>query len=114
VSAPLSIATRLTRPCVFIYRAEGPADGYGDPGWLENPVDGVCYAEQAKATEPGDPHYQAEDWRIVVAPEVTVDGLDAVEIDGLRFEIVGPPWRAVDPRSDTVHHVELAARRTSP
>ena len=107
------LARLLTRPCNIIRRVPAAADAYGDPTWSETSTSALCYAEQLTAFEPGDPHYQAEEWRIILDAAVVLDGLDAIEVDSVRFEVVGPPWYATDPRTNVAHHVELRARRTS-
>ena len=108
----MTVRTLLTRPCTLIVRTPGPADGYGDPTWTETRTEARCHAEQRTASEPGDPHYQADEWRVVLDATAVLDGLDAIVIDGLQFEVVGPPWMAKDSRTNADHHFELRARRT--
>ena len=114
MSTPLLLARLLTRPCTLVRRVPSDPDVYGDPTWSEAHTDTLCYAEQSVASEPSDPHYQADEWRVLLDSTAVVDGLDAVVIDGLRFEVIGPPWMAKDPRTNADHHVELRARRTTP
>lgn len=111
---PTLLARLLTRPCVLVTRTPGPPDVYGDPSWVESRNNALCYAEQTVASEPGDPNYQADEWRVLLPAGAAVDGLDAVEVDGQRFEVLGPPWTAKDPRFNRDHHIELRARWTAP
>lgn len=114
MTTPLLLSRLLTRPCTLVTRTPGPADAYGDPSWVETQAASTCYAEQTTPSEPGDPNYQGDDWRVVLAAGTAVDGLSAVIIDGQTFEVYGPPWVAKDPRSNADHHIELRARWTTP
>lgn len=114
MASPAVIARLFTQPVVLHRREPGPPDAYGDPTWVDFTEDALCYAEQASASEPGDPNYQADEWRFVFDESVGLDGVDAIDKDGSRFEVIGPPWPAYNPRTRTVHHVELRARATTP
>ena len=111
---PGVLSRLFNQPCSLVTRVPGPPDPYGDPTWVETVTESRCYAEQATASEPGDPNYQAEEWRILLDADVPTDGLDAVVVDGKRFEVIGPPWRAFNPRTKTVWHTELRAKATTP
>jgi hypothetical protein len=114
MATPALLARLLTRPCVLIARAPGAVDSYGDASWVETRTNAYCYAEQIVGTEPGDPNYQADDLRVLLDASAVVDGLDAIEIDGDRYELVGPPWMAKDPRTNADHHLEMRTRWTTP
>ena len=108
-ATPRLLARLLTRPCTLVRRVPATADAYGDPTWSEAHTVTLCYAEQAAPSEPGDPHYQGDEWRFVLDASAVVDGLDAIDLEGRRFEVVGPPWMAKDPRANLDHHWELRA-----
>lgn len=45
--------------------------------------------------------------------EVKPDGIDAIEVDGIPYELHGTPSRVYNPRRRRVTHVEATARRAA-
>lgn len=104
----------LTRPCLVHVRSEGVPDSDGVVTITETFVSSRCYAEQVSASErPADPTWTVEDYRIVIAAAdgLGLDGWDRVDVDDVAYEVTGGPWPVHDPHGNTVHHVELRAKR---
>lgn len=70
-------------------------------------------AEQLKGTENiTPPGAQVGDWIIFLESAAVLDGKNRLRVDGVTFELVGPPERHRIPQRG-VHHVEALARVVS-
>lgn len=49
---------------------------------------------------------QQAEWMLILPAGAVIDGRDRVEVDGVTFEVVGPPVRHKTPRGE--HHVEAS------
>lgn len=91
-------------------------DAYGDPLPAGTPFDVACWLFQTRRDEKrtivGE-DMQAETWTLYLPPGTTVDGNDNVAVDGVTYEVVGPPWPAFNPRSRKVTHIEATLRRAA-
>lgn len=58
---------------------------------------------------------QVEEWRAVLHRRLLglVDGTDRLEIEGIEFELDGPPWPARNPRTSRIEFLEVTLRRTA-
>lgn len=98
----MSLATLLNEPCTIT-----PTTG--------DPVDTLCYAEQLAASEDTvNATHQLDTWRILLPADTVVDGHATIAIPDreLVLEVQGPPHPVRNPRTRTIHHIELTAART--
>lgn len=101
----------LDRPCTIVGRSQsGPVDRYNQPTWLDTSVDTVCYFEQTETREVTEGRSTGIATHLFVfASGTEVDDSDQVLVDGVRFEILGPPWRVWEPGVGE-SHIEASAR----
>lgn len=97
-------------------------DEYGNPGEATTVTTAPCELQQVTRSEDTVASaQQSEDWALFVDPmgedeggyliEVELEGSDRVEVDGITYEVVGPPWQARNPRTQVVTHIEARLRR---
>jgi len=53
---------------------------------------------------------QTADAQLWLPAETVVTGLDRIEIDGERWEVIGPPVKATNARTGQVTHIEANVR----
>lgn len=54
---------------------------------------------------------QTADAQVWLPADTVVSGLDRIEVDGLTWEVIGPPVKAVNPRrGGAVSHIEANVR----
>jgi len=89
-------------------------DDYNNPIPTTTTSTVECWIEQASASESTvDTAFQAEDYRIYLEAGTVVSGADRLTVLGVTYEIVGPPWPAVSPRTRQVTHIEAKGRCTT-
>ena len=95
----------LDRPCTIIGRSQtGPVDRYNQPTWIETETDSVCYFEQTEAREVTEGRTTGIATHLSVFPSGTeIDDSDKVRIEGVTFEVLGPPWRVWEPGAGESH-----------
>ena len=87
-------------------------DEYGNPGETTTTTSALCELQQAQRDEEqDDTAVQTETWNLYLVPTATIDGGDRVAVDGVTYEVIGPPWRARHPRSGDISHIEAPVRR---
>lgn len=52
---------------------------------------------------------EASGWVLLCAPDVDIVAEDQVLVEGVEYEVSGPPWVAYTPRGP--HHIEARLRR---
>lgn len=107
----MSLATLLNEPCTFTPITRG--DDTEDRGI---PVTTVCYAEQRGASEDNaNTARQTQTWMVMLPADFTGNGHGELEIPGrgLLLDVQGPPHRVRNPRTRTIHHVELTGTEVS-
>lgn len=111
----MSLSKLLNRTCTLILRdLSGTVDDYGNPVPSERTITTVCELQQRQRTEPGDQGEVSDTtWLLVLPAGTTIDTGDAVEVAGERYELVGAPWPARNPRTGLESHVEATVRRTA-
>lgn len=105
----------LTRPCTLILRTDsGERDRHNNPIRDEAEIETLCELQQRRRDEPGD-HGELSDtlWDLFLPAGTIAETIDAINVDGQRFEFVGDPWRVRNPRTKLVSHVEATVRRTA-
>lgn len=93
----------------------GSADAMGDPTAVTASLTFRCWLSQTQRAEVTDnTAVQQETWDLYLEPAAAdaVEGFDRVTVAGVTYEFVGPPWTALNPRTQLVSHVECTVRRT--
>lgn len=108
------LATRLMTKTATITRVtqDGAADGYGDPTEQTTTASAACWLHQTQRSEDTrDANRQAQTWDAYFAPGTVLDGSDRVTVDGIAYEVEGPPWKADNPRTGAEEFVAATLRR---
>lgn len=118
----------MTIPCTIHHvTQDGPADEYGNPTEQVTDTDSVCWMHQkARDDTAGTQNAadrdalqstQIEQWEAYFPPADTLTGNDRVTIPSFDednpFQVVGPPWRAHNPRLGRVVFIEATLERTT-
>lgn len=105
----------VNEPVTIIHRGIVSQDSHrndirGDVGSTST----VGYYEQTDATEilVGRDMYTANG-RMFLPPDTPITAIDAVQRAGVTHEVVGDPAAIYNPRTRTVHHIEVRLRATS-
>lgn len=110
--ALVSLQSMLSQPVTLYTRAPGGPDEYGDPSEVEtaHTVQGLL-GRQSQATESAGGFEQETDVRSLwLDPSAPLDGWSRVEVNGQSWEVVGPPWQGVNPRTGTPWYVRANVR----
>lgn len=105
----------LTRTCTIEHvRATGTPDDYGTPTPEVTTSDTHCEFQQRQRTEDQNlAEIGQETWLLVLPPDTDVTTYDRVVVEGLRYEMVGPPWYVRHPRQEAMSHIEATVRRAA-
>lgn len=108
----MSLANYLNQSCTITSRATAATtDRYGNPDVTTTTASTVCYCEQRNATEDtANTDQQSQEWKVLLPAGTAVDGHDLITVGSLVLEVIGPPWPARNPRTQSVSHVECTAR----
>jgi len=102
---------RLSQAITLHLRTEGPEDEHGNPTVIDSDRVVPGLISQQFPQESGDGIVVGEGYRLYLNPGDTLEGWDACTIDSLRYEVIGAPWPVHNPRTASVHHVEVNLRR---
>lgn len=109
----MDVRRLLTLPCTITrVTADGPPDDHGNPTETFTTTNTKCWLYQDRRSEnerQGD--QQIEGFVLVLALGTQIDGNDRVTVQGKDFEVTGPPWNAVNPRTGKPTHVEATLDR---
>lgn len=109
----MTLSQLINRPCTLVYRTDtGDTDELGNVIPSETRVDAVCEVQQDRREEPGDAGEVSDTrWSGYFLPGVDLRTADAVQVEGIgTFELIGDPWPARNPRTETEEHVEATLR----
>ena len=112
----MSLDSLMTRTATITRRTQsGTPDATNVPTWEETSASVKCYLEQGNRSGPTSSEITAgrtteiADAFAIVPPGTPVDGTDRITVDGVRYEVIGPPWPVERPGQGT-HHLELNLR----
>jgi hypothetical protein len=94
---------------------DGTEDAFGDPTETTLTATYRCWLAQAGADEATvNQDVQREDFALYLEAGASggIDGTDRVTVGGVEYEVVGPPWSAINPRTGQTTHVVATIRRT--
>lgn len=90
------------------------ADEYNNPTYPTSTATVRCWLHQTQRSErTAEADTQIETWRLYLPPGTSVDGPDKVAVDGVTYELDGPPWPAFNPRLHRVTHIECTLRKVA-
>lgn len=113
----MDVRRLLTDTCTITrVTADGPPDGHGNPTETTTTATAKCWLYRDTFTRTGGERQvqgdqQIEEFTLILEASAFVDGNDRVTVNGVTFEVVGPPWRAENPRTRVIDHVEAVLRR---
>lgn len=107
----------LNRACIIEARIPGGRDEYNNETDTVVEVETVCELQQRQRTEVsstgGRTEVSSTEWLLVLPAGTDLSTGDAVVVDGDRYEVIGEPWQARNPRTSQMSHVEATLKRTS-
>lgn len=106
-------ARLLKRDVTLKLRGSGAEDDHGNPTAVVTDLLVKGHISQHSGIEAQQGQVVGAGFRLFLAADAPVTGWDAVEVDGLSYEIVGAPWQVFSPRTGVVHHVEADIRRAN-
>jgi hypothetical protein len=95
---------------------DGAVDEFGDPTDSTSSATFLGYLYQrVRGEDTSGRVIQSEELGLVLVPEArdAINGNSRVTVDGVTYELDGPPWPAFNPRTGEVEHVEATLRRTA-
>lgn len=107
----MSIATLLTHPVLLKYRQATGQDHYGQPVLEESELSAHCYARLLSTDDADAVSREQIDYRVYLPASTLTDGLFALEIAGLSYEVQGPAHTQFNPRRGVGEYVMVTARR---
>jgi hypothetical protein len=111
-----ALLSLLVRTATIVHRTQdGPPATANVPTWQEAPgLDVACYLEQTEAREITiGRETQIATHLLVVAPDVPLSGSDKVTVEGMTYEVLGPPAKVADPVLNVIDHLEANLRELS-
>jgi hypothetical protein len=112
-------AIRLLKLSLSVQRrAPGAPDDMGDPG-ATNSGAPVVYKgwiwQDASSEDTGNQALENEQFRFAMERRAAglIDAGDTVTHDGTTYEVDGPPWTAINPRTRAVEYVYGTLRRST-
>lgn len=117
----MSLLQLLNRPVTITRRSEsGDTDAYGNDIPAVSVIQTVGELQQRRqrtSGSGGEPADQGEvadsHWLLILPAGTDLDTGDEVTVEGHAYELVGEPWPARNPRTQTESHVEVSLRRTA-
>lgn len=110
----MTLPELINRPCTLIRRSPSEViDELGDEIPDVTETAGVWEVQQRSAAE-SEEEVSETAWVAFFLPGTDLRNVDAILDPELgRFELVGDPWPARNPRTHEEHHVEAQVRRAS-
>jgi hypothetical protein len=108
------ISSLVNTPCTLLRRASGDRDDFANEQPDEDSIETVVEIQQTRRQEHDDQGETSDTtWTLFFLPNERVRTGDAVVVGSEKYEITGEPWRARNPRTQAVSHIEATARRTA-
>jgi hypothetical protein len=111
-------ARLLNRPCTVVRRVDsGEVNDYGDPVMTETQTEAICELQKPprRASDEANQSGELSDtlWDLFLPAGTEIATGDAVIVDGVKYELVGDPWRARHPLTRNIDHLEATVRLTA-
>lgn len=109
----MSILRLLTQTCTVYTHTAGSRDEYGEVAdTFTAGTSYPCRLEFRTGTENlNDRDTQLAGYLLFLPPEAVLDGHDRVVVDGVTYEVDGPPLKQSTPRG--VHHIEARLKTSA-
>lgn len=109
----MTFTSLLDADVTIITRTVVGSNAYGSPEYGETTelVKGRVWP--VESLEGSEGATEAELHGVMLDASATVDPHSVLEVEGLRYEVIGPPKLFRNPRTDQAHHYEMRARRVS-
>jgi hypothetical protein len=102
----------MTQTATLHHVTETGVDVYNDPTTTETTSTVGCLLQQRTRIEQTAGGQISTETLVLFLPAgTTVDALAYVTVDGLDYQLDGPPWPAFNPRSQAVSHIEAQVKR---
>lgn len=111
----MTLSQLLNTPVTIISRStSGEIDDYGNEVSAEAEAETVGELQQTRRDEQDDQGELSDtSWLLILPAGTSIDTGDVVEVNGDRYELVGAPWPARNPRTRLETHIEATLRRTA-
>jgi hypothetical protein len=109
----MTLRRLLSQTATVLTHSNGTADDYGNstPGYSAG-TDYPCRLELRTSDENrSDRDTQLTGLWLVLEPDAVIDGHDRVRVDGITYEVNGPPMMQATNRAQS--HIEVNLRRAS-
>lgn len=94
--------------------ASGQRDEYGSEIPTDSNTTTVGELQQTQRAEPGQAgELSVTTWLLVLPAGTAIETGDTATIGTDSYEVVGDPWHARNPRTQTESHVEATVKRTA-
>jgi len=97
--------------CTVHQTGHAGKDEYGDVEYATTDVQTTCLLQQTSTTDDEGHVRQISQWRLLLPPEVGLNGWDSITVDGQSYVLTGDAWAVMDPLTRRVHHVEAVVER---
>lgn len=116
----MNVNRLLNQTCTLtlVTPGAGAADGMGDPTDTTTTATFRCWLSQATSARTGaeitrNENVQSQSLDLYLEPAAAaLDGYDRVTVDGVTYEVDGPPIVERNPRTLVVEYVVASVRRT--
>lgn len=104
------LAQLLTEQVTLLTRSEGAEDTYGRASetWTEGSTVNGRLELDTPSEDTDVQDVQVGRYRLFLPPSTSLDGRDRVKVDGVTYELLGPPVVHRTPRGP--HHLEAVCR----
>lgn len=111
----MTLTDLINRPCTITRRTAGATQSaYGDLLVEETTTAAVCELQQRQHTEDDElGELSITVWDLFLLADTDIQTGDAITVDGIEYEVIGDPWRARNPRTQTESHVQATVKRSS-
>jgi hypothetical protein len=98
-----------------VANSDTETDRYGNPDEVTSTDEWRCLVSQHRSPAEAlvDQDVLQADWLLCLEAAAPVTGYDRVTVDGIEYEVVGPPWLVQNPRTRSTDHVEALLRRAA-
>ena len=100
----------IKTPAMLVTKSHGGRDEYGDVEYVTTSTAIKCHIQQVASTEDEDVE-QITRWRVFLPRDVAMAGWDEIVVAGLTYTLNGDPWPVLNPRTNTVNHIEAEVTR---
>lgn len=93
--------------------ATGAVDAYGNPTDVITTSTAACFVSYLPGSEVEGDTIQVQTPVLFLPPDIDIDGGDAVTVDGVTYQIDGPPAQHYNPRLRRVTHIQANLRQAA-